>query len=66
LNYQKRTEISGFNSIVPDAAHWRGRAEEARTLAAEMHDEIFRAIMLEIAERYERLAKHAAKREKKP
>jgi hypothetical protein len=66
LDYEKRTRISVFKSIVPDTAHWRGRAEEARTLADEMHDEIFRTMMLEIAERYERLAKHAAERAKKP
>jgi len=66
LDYQKRTGIAVFNSIVPDPAHWRGRAEEARTLANEMHDEIFRAMLLEIVERYERLAKDAAERAKKP
>ena len=66
LDYQKRTGISVFNSIVSDAAHWRGRAEEARALADEMHDEFFRAMLLEIVERYERLAKQAAERAKKP
>jgi hypothetical protein len=66
LDYQKRTGISVFDSIVPDTAHWRGRAEEARALANEMHDEIFKVILLEIVERYERLAKRAAERAKKP
>jgi len=50
---------------VDDPAHWRGGAEEARTLADEMSDEISRAMMLEIAEGYERLAKHAEERARK-
>ena len=50
---------------VDDPAHWRGRAEGARTLADEMSDEISRAMMLEIAEGYERLAKHAEERARK-
>jgi hypothetical protein len=50
---------------VDDPSHWRARAEEARTLADEMHDEASRRMMLEIAEGYERLAKHAEERAKK-
>jgi len=50
---------------VDDPAHWRGRAEEARTVADEMKDEISRQMMLDIAETYERLAKHAEERAKK-
>src|SRR5262249_33907767 len=66
LDYQKRTGISVFHSILPDSPYWRGLAEEARAQADEMHDEIFRALILEIAERYERVAEHAAERAKKP
>ena len=50
---------------VDDPNHWRGRAEEARTLAEEMKDEISRQMMLDIANGYERLAKHAEERAKK-
>jgi hypothetical protein len=50
---------------VDDPAHWRVRAEEARTLADEMSDEISRKMMLQIAEGYERLAKRAEERAKK-
>src|SRR5262245_36758500 len=50
---------------VDDPAHWRGRAEEARTLAKEMKDKILRQMMLKIAEGYKRLAKHAKKGAKK-
>jgi len=48
-----------------DPAHWRVRAEEARTLADEMSDEVSREMMLQIAEGCERLAKHAEERAKK-
>jgi len=51
---------ASFN--VDDPAHWRGRAEEARTLADEMSDEISRQLMLKVAEDYERLARHAEQR----
>jgi hypothetical protein len=50
---------ASFN--VDDPRHWRGRTEEARTLADEMSDETSRQIMLKIAEDYERLA-HAEQR----
>jgi hypothetical protein len=50
---------------VDDPAHWRVRAEEAQTLADEMSDKVSRAMMLQIAEGYERLAKHAEERAKK-
>ena len=42
------------------AEYWRGRAEEARTVAEQMSDPIARATMLRIAERYELLARQAA------
>jgi len=43
---------------VDDPAHWCRRAKEERTLADEMKDETSRQMMLQIAEGYERLAKH--------
>jgi hypothetical protein len=42
--------------------HWRDRAEEARTLAEQMHDDLSRQMMLRIAEDYETLARRAAAR----
>src|SRR5262249_34838052 len=61
----------GLGAVMPasfsvdDPAHWRGRAEEAQTLAKEMKDEVSRQMMLEIAEGYERLAKHVEERASK-
>src|SRR5262245_54650611 len=43
---------------VDDPASWRGRAVKVRTLMDEMTDETSRQMMLQIAEDYERLAKH--------
>ena len=50
--------------LFDDPAHWRARAEEARTLADQMHDDKSRETMLRIATDYERLAKHAEERAK--
>jgi hypothetical protein len=49
---------------VDDPAHWRDRAEEARSHAEQMGDETSRQTMLRIADDYERLAKHAERRAK--
>jgi hypothetical protein len=42
------------------AAFWLEKARKARAMAARMRDPAMRRTMLEIAERYERLATHAA------
>src|SRR5262249_25556136 len=42
--------------------HWRDRAEDARILAEQMHDDLCRAMMLRIAEDYEKLAERASLR----
>ena len=42
--------------------HWRDRAEEARILADDMHDDQSKRVMLEIAEDYEKLAERASMR----
>jgi hypothetical protein len=46
---------------MPTSEHYKRRAEECRVLAAQAHDESERAIILKIAERWERLADHKAK-----
>jgi hypothetical protein len=49
-------------SFINDPEHWRHRAEEIRTLADGMKDELSKQMMLRIAQDYERLA-HAPPRE---
>ena len=39
-----------------DPEFWRGRAIEARTVAAQMSDELSRTTMLALAARYDRIA----------
>jgi hypothetical protein len=58
IKYRCRKE-----AIVPsppgaqDVEYWKKRAEEARSLAEEMHDANTRILMLGIAESYEQIAK---------
>jgi hypothetical protein len=47
-----------------DPEYWRGRAEEARTLAEEMNSAETRRMMLEIADNYEKIAAIAEKTRK--
>jgi hypothetical protein len=49
-------------SYEANAARWRELAAEALAVAAEMTDPEARAVMLVIAERYERLARHVEAR----
>jgi hypothetical protein len=53
-----------MNSVLNDVQYWRDCAEEARALAATVYFDFTRQQMLEIAERYERLAKQAEERTK--
>ena len=48
-----------MSELLKNPGHWKARAEEARTLADEMNDEIAKQTMLGIAEDYEVLAHHA-------
>jgi len=50
------------SSFINDPQHWRGRAEEARTLAEQMSDETSKQMMLRIADDYDRLAERAEQR----
>jgi molecular chaperone GrpE (heat shock protein) len=47
---------------INDPDHWRRRAEETRTVAAEISDFQVKRKMLRIAEDYEELARRAEKR----
>ena len=51
-------------SFINDPAHWRQRAEEARTIAEQMSDLNSKDAMLRIAKDYERLAERAEHRGK--
>ena len=51
-------------SFINDPAHWRQRAEEARTIAEQMSDLNSKDAMLRIAKDYERLAERAERRGK--
>lgn len=51
-----------MRTLLDDAEHWWGRAEEARTIAEFMNDPEAKRIMFDIAEGYDRLAEHAAER----
>jgi hypothetical protein len=49
-----------------DPEHWRIRAEEARAIAVQMTDVHTKALMLQIAQDYEKLAKRAEEQAKEP
>ena len=51
-------------SLINDPEHWRKRADEARSLAYDMKDEISKQMMLQIVDDYEHLAKRAEQRAK--
>jgi hypothetical protein len=52
----------GVPLLYNDPEHWRERAAEARALADKMTDPIGKKAMLDIAEKYERLAARAVER----
>ena len=48
--------------IYNDAKHWRERSAEARAVADQLSDIVARSEMLQIAEKYDGLAKRAEER----
>ena len=52
-------------AAVGDPEYWRGRAEEARTVADGMHDPEARSVMLKVAQGYDNLADRAEKSAKR-
>ena len=48
--------------LINDPEHWRKRADEARSLAYDMKDEISKQMTLQIVDDYEHLAKRAEQR----
>ena len=51
-------------TLIEDSEHWRIRADEARSLANDMKDEISKQMMLQVADDYEHRAKRAQQRAK--
>ena len=51
-------------TLIKDPEHWRKRADEARSLANDMKDEISKQMMLQVADDYEHRAKRAQQRAK--
>jgi hypothetical protein len=51
-------------TLIEDPEHWRQRADEARSLANDMKDEISKQMMLQVADDYEHRAKRAQQRAK--
>ena len=50
------------SSLLDDPEHWRGRAEEARSVADQLSDAESKRMMLRIVADYERLAEHTKRR----
>jgi len=55
-------EAASVSLIFNDPEHWRARASEARTMGEKMTDPVSRKAMIEIAEKYDRLAARAIER----
>jgi len=50
-------------AVINNPVHWRKRANEARSLADDMKDEISKQMTLQIADDYEHLARRAKQRQ---
>ena len=53
-----------MSNLLEDPDHWRKRAQEARSIAAELNDPEAKATMQQIAEAYDLLAERAAQRKR--
>jgi hypothetical protein len=51
-----------MDHLLFEPRHWRDRAEEARAVAGQLSDATARAMMLEIAATYDRMARDAERR----
>jgi hypothetical protein len=51
------------NAGTQGAKYWRDRADEVRANMTHVHTPVARAVLLEVAQRYEKLAQEAAMRE---
>lgn len=65
LRSQHRNETMTHSFLLDDPEHWYRRAEEARVVAEQLDDPVAKAMMLGIAEDYERLAESARRRMEK-
>ena len=54
--------LVAMTTIISNAQHWRDRATEARSLAAQIDDPVAKLAMLTIAESYDQIAERAAAR----
>jgi hypothetical protein len=54
--------MTGEEAAIPPPDFWTNRADEARTLADRLRDPIARTLMLDIANKYDHMAAHAARR----
>jgi len=50
---------AGGGKLWPIAEQWRSRAENTRALAEDMNEPAAKAMMLRVADNYDRLAAHA-------
>jgi hypothetical protein len=50
-------------TLLNDPAHWRQRAQEARSIADQLHDPAAKQAMLGVAQNYDQLATIAEKRD---
>ncbi|MFO1083266.1 MAG: hypothetical protein U1E21_01775 [Reyranellaceae bacterium] len=53
--------IQDDQAASPPPAFWATRADEARSLACRLCDPIAKALMLDIANKYDHMAAHAAR-----
>jgi hypothetical protein len=55
--------MANDQSGLRSAQYWQDKAEEARAMASQLHDPAARAVMADIAGKYDRMAERAAQRD---